>query len=44
VIPPFFIIGISLRAIAEENTLARELPGYTSYKERVRYRLIPHVW
>ncbi|HEY4123449.1 MAG TPA: isoprenylcysteine carboxylmethyltransferase family protein [Rhizomicrobium sp.] len=43
-IPPLFIIGISLRAIAEENTLARELPGYTSYKERVRYRLIPHVW
>jgi protein-S-isoprenylcysteine O-methyltransferase Ste14 len=44
VIPPLFVIGISWRAIAEENTLARELPGYASYKARVRYRLIPYVW
>jgi protein-S-isoprenylcysteine O-methyltransferase Ste14 len=43
-IPPLFIIGVSLRAIAEENKLARELPGYADYMNRVPYRLIPFVW
>jgi protein-S-isoprenylcysteine O-methyltransferase Ste14 len=43
-VPPLFIIGVSLRAIAEENTLARELPGYADYMTRVPYRLIPFVW
>jgi protein-S-isoprenylcysteine O-methyltransferase Ste14 len=43
-VPPLFIIGMSLRAIAEENKLARELPGYADYMTRVRYRLIPGVW
>lgn len=43
-VPPLFIIAVSLRAIAEENKLARELPGYADYKTRVRYRLIPYVW
>jgi protein-S-isoprenylcysteine O-methyltransferase Ste14 len=32
------------RLIDEERVLARELPGYTAYQARVRYRLIPHVW
>jgi len=43
-IPPLFIIGVSLRAIGEENKLARELPGYADYMTRVPYRLIPFVW
>lgn len=33
-----------LRAVWEEETLARELDGYAAYAERVRYRLIPRVW
>lgn len=44
VVPPVFIIGVSLRAIAEENKLARELPGYANYMTRVPYRLVPFVW
>ena len=41
---PLFIVGISLRAIGEENKLARELPGYADYMTRVPYRLVPFVW
>jgi protein-S-isoprenylcysteine O-methyltransferase Ste14 len=33
-----------LRIFIEEAFLRRELPGYTEYTERVRYRLIPFVW
>ena len=33
-----------LRALWEEETLARELDGYAAYAARVRYRLIPGVW
>ena len=33
-----------LRAMWEEETLARELDGYAAYAGRVRYRLIPGVW
>jgi protein-S-isoprenylcysteine O-methyltransferase Ste14 len=43
-VPPLFIIGVSLRAIAEEKKLARELPGYADYMTRVPYRLLPFVW
>jgi protein-S-isoprenylcysteine O-methyltransferase Ste14 len=32
------------RLIDEERVLSRELPGYTAYQSRVRYRLIPRVW
>jgi len=28
----------------EEQVLARELPGYTDYLKRVRYRLVPRLW
>ena len=28
----------------EEQVLERELAGYTDYKARVKYRLIPHCW
>ena len=32
------------RIFDEEKFLAANLPGYASYEEKVRYRLIPHVW
>src|SRR5262245_8408777 len=32
------------RLLDEERMLARELPGYTEYQQRVGYRLIPRVW
>jgi protein-S-isoprenylcysteine O-methyltransferase Ste14 len=41
----FLLIGIlALRAVWEEQTLMTELPGYTDYAQRVRYRLVPWVW
>ncbi len=39
-----FIAIIARRAVLEERTLRGKLPGYASYMERVKYRLIPHVW
>jgi len=32
------------RLLAEEDSLAKSLPGYTEYCRQVRYRLIPGVW
>jgi protein-S-isoprenylcysteine O-methyltransferase Ste14 len=32
------------RLLDEERILARDLRGYTEYTERVRDRLVPHVW
>ena len=28
----------------EERVLVNELPGYADYLQRVRWRIIPHVW
>ncbi len=33
-----------LRTAMEDATLRRELPGYTEYAAKVRYRLLPGVW
>jgi protein-S-isoprenylcysteine O-methyltransferase Ste14 len=33
-----------IRTYLEDVTLQKELPGYTEYVARVRYRLIPRVW
>ncbi|MFZ0684651.1 MAG: methyltransferase [Terriglobales bacterium] len=33
-----------LRIFGEEKLLARDLEGYRAYREKVRFRLIPHVW
>ena len=33
-----------LRILGEEKLLARDLEGYRAYCEKVRYRLLPHVW
>lgn len=32
------------RLLDEERVLARDLPGYAEYQQRVRYRLIPLIW
>jgi protein-S-isoprenylcysteine O-methyltransferase Ste14 len=40
----FLIAAVARRAIFEEQTLQRELPGYDDYMVKVRYRLIPGVW
>jgi protein-S-isoprenylcysteine O-methyltransferase Ste14 len=38
------IATIALRAVFEERVLGAELPGYTEYRNRVRFRLIPGIW
>jgi len=35
---------IAARLLDEERYLSRNLPGYEGYCQKVRYRLIPHVW
>ncbi|MGA9796644.1 MAG: isoprenylcysteine carboxylmethyltransferase family protein [Rhizomicrobium sp.] len=37
-------VTIAVRAVFEERELKRELPGYTEYTTRVRWRVIPGVW
>jgi protein-S-isoprenylcysteine O-methyltransferase Ste14 len=32
------------RLVNEEDFLARNLPGYRAYRDRVRYRLVPLIW
>src|SRR6266487_678774 len=44
-IPVFLLFAaIAWRLLEEEKFLAKNLPGYTSYREKVRYRLIPFIW
>jgi protein-S-isoprenylcysteine O-methyltransferase Ste14 len=38
------IAAIVWRLLEEEKFLSKNLPGYTSYRQKVRYRLIPFVW
>ena len=40
----FYIPIIVKRIRNEEIVLERDLAGYTEYKQRVRYRLIPYIW
>ena len=35
---------IAVRIINEEQVLEKELCGYTEYKKKVKYRLIPFIW
>ena len=39
-----FILLSCIRIIFEEKMLSKELSGYSEYKEKVHYRLIPFVW
>jgi protein-S-isoprenylcysteine O-methyltransferase Ste14 len=32
------------RLLDEERFLAKNLPGYVEYKNKVKYRLVPYVW
>jgi protein-S-isoprenylcysteine O-methyltransferase Ste14 len=38
------IIVLAVRIIGEEKMLVEELEGYTEYKKKVKYRLIPFIW
>jgi protein-S-isoprenylcysteine O-methyltransferase Ste14 len=40
----FMLPFLLWRLVDEERLLARELPGYTAYQQKVRYRLVPFVW
>jgi len=40
----FFLIGIIFRIRNEEEVLCKGLEGYSSYMQRVKYRLIPFIW
>ena len=35
---------IAKRIKGEEELLERELEGYSEYKKKVKYRLIPFIW
>jgi protein-S-isoprenylcysteine O-methyltransferase Ste14 len=39
-----FILIMAIRLLFEEKKLSEDLQGYTDYKKRVRYRLIPFIW
>jgi protein-S-isoprenylcysteine O-methyltransferase Ste14 len=32
------------RLLDEENFLAKNLPGYLQYKNKIKYRLVPFMW
>ena len=40
----FYIPVIIMRIRNEESILEKELSGYTEYKKKVKYRLLPFVW
>lgn len=40
----FYPAIIILRLRDEEALLSRELPGYTAYQQKVKYRIIPFIW
>jgi protein-S-isoprenylcysteine O-methyltransferase Ste14 len=35
---------LAMRILGEEKLLEKELEGYTDYKKKVKYRLIPFIW
>ena len=35
---------LAWRILDEERLLKKDLPGYAEYMQKVRYRLIPHIW
>ena len=44
-LPAALVIGgLVPRTLFEERTLRAELPGYTEYTQRVKYRWVPGVW
>ena len=39
-----FVPALIWRLVNEESFLRMNLPGYTEYADKVRYRLVPYVW
>jgi protein-S-isoprenylcysteine O-methyltransferase Ste14 len=39
-----FVPALLWRLLDEERFLRRNLPGYTEYADKVRYRLVPYAW
>jgi protein-S-isoprenylcysteine O-methyltransferase Ste14 len=45
VLPGLVIIPmLAVRIRNEEEVLSRDLPGYETYLQKVKYRLVPGVW
>ena len=44
VIMLFYVPIIAKRIRNEEQVLAKDLPGYREYTQKVKYRLIPFIW
>ena len=40
----FYPVIIIARLKDEEDLLTKELPGYSAYKQKVKYRIIPLIW
>lgn len=38
------VVAYALKANLEDAFLAKQLPGYEVYRQRVKYRLVPGVW
>ncbi len=36
--------GLAWRILDEEKLLKKDLPGYTEYTQKVKYRLVPYLW
>ena len=41
---PLFLPILYFRITNEEKVLVRDLPGYSQYRQKVRYRLVPYIW
>ena len=41
---PVFVLSFAWRLLNEERYLAENLPGYTQYIRKMRYRLLPYLW
>ena len=41
---PAFLVILFFRMTSEEKVLVRDLPGYSDYQKKVKYRLVPFVW
>jgi protein-S-isoprenylcysteine O-methyltransferase Ste14 len=39
-----FVPVVVWRLLDEERFLHKNLPGYTAYAQKVRYRLVPRLW
>ena len=41
---PLLVFAMAVRALDEEAYLAESLPGYSAYRSRVRWRILPGLW